>query len=461
MIEPSVDKGRVGTATAKDRRPLEQRLKDQVDEMLSISTREREQETLRKRVFGEIEKYRSNARKAREAGDELPEDYDSKMSELSALGEKAKENKHRLIEENALKLISAIESLTVSGSFKNRFNSYERFILTHAASFLKEYPFSGIQEIALNVLSLSVRGEHLTEKEAVEKVLDAKKEEYRDLSSKYSDRYPNDYLHELFYAIENCPTLVYGESGVNNNLIRRVVALEFDAIRSFAYTKIPKEYTVNRAYIDRMLELCVLGGYPEWSGERFLNKIQAHVDEPYSDEEFRTKSSLLRTRAEIIAKQIPGLISSTIAVGVGGSLARPEFFGFNPHSSDIDLVVYNHGWPYETKKITDVVQQLIKEGNPICTGATMDDGMGNIALPWSLTTVKEIGEMGSVSSPDNPFFDRFAFLASFHNETLIYHISDPKVYEDRINAPLRTFYKTQLAPLQRKTKELFAQLDGV
>jgi hypothetical protein len=433
-------------------------LASQIQVLTDLFSQEKEQESLRNALGDETEKFRVSER---ESPSKTEVDYDHKMREMLHAQDAAKDREFSLRKQRAEKLLDVTKTLVASDSFKARFNPYERYILTQTDSRLGKHPYAGIQDIALNVLSLATRGEHITEKDAIEHALVMQKKEYRELSKQYKERYPDNPLSELLYAIKYCPQSIYGDKGVQDNLIRRVISIKADEILELSYAKIPPEFTINRAFIKQMIQLCVSGAYPEWSGDRFLDKIESHSDKPYSDEEFKTKAPVLREQAEKVAKKLSEAVPSLIAVGVTGSLARPDFFGFNPHSSDIDLLIYNHGGIHETKQINDYVKPLVDEGIPICLGAAMDDNMGNSQPPWALTTPKNIEvSLELTHSPDDAFFDMSAFLVSSHHEGIILSVNNREMFDTVFDKPLMGFFQSQIIPLQRQTIQLFRQLDG-
>jgi predicted nucleotidyltransferase len=375
-----------------------------------------------------------------------------------------------------LKMTQTILKLDSGNWVREHFNPYEQMVLRGSADYLASTHRSPVQKNIIEVLEASIEGRHLDEREQLTTAV-------ADLTGEFDEKLSGGYnlkdepFSRAKYIIEHIAGRVYGNHGERDSLARRAVALLSDEILKFCYSAIPEGYIKNRDFIKKLIETWSRGDYPEWDKiSRFIKKLEKHVNDPYSDEEFDKALSERIKQTEEACGQVFKAFPQILAVGVTGTLARSDFFGFHPKHSDIDLMVYT---PAPDRELTLKIERFAKEIShqmkiEVEPGGTFESmgerGWGDDYSVWDFANPQLVGQFskdmaenrGNTLFRGTPVFDILTILAANHYRGKIINFREFSNidFEKDINQPLKDFYEKEVIPYQRKTQARFAFLDG-
>ena len=264
----------------------------------------------------------------------------------------------------------------------------------------------------------------------------------------FPDATVDAYFGALNYMLEDGVYEVYGDIGFMDALGRRVLVLESDTILGIADNILPSNYTVNRAFVRQMLEICASGEWPEWSAGRFIDKIVKHLSKPYSNEAFQAACAVKVEQAQRSTERIFRAIPEAIAVGYTGSVAREDYFGLHPES-DLDLLFYSYGSQSTLRSLHALIKTIEEEENVyLCLAGDFNDAK-LMPQPFSLITTPDGIEEVLWCAGEGLAIAESMQLASNHVHGVVPFVRFRDIYEKEIDAPLRDFYAQQ-APFCRE-----------
>ncbi len=390
-----------------------------------------------------------------------------RVVDTSGIGEKYHESEAVLKSCQSLRDAKVERMLPIATRVASgKVNSYERFILSTGISMLQQNPSYIIQDNILAVLNARSQEQHINERNIVSFAVNQKLQEYESRRQQDPDRYPPLPLSALSYALKEGVYDVYGTTGSMDVLIRRLIGFYAHDITKYAYSEIPQENRINRIYIRDLLSICASGEHPEWRGGRFLSKIAEHTEHPYADEEFNRESSVRQEQAFSLSKAIFDRFPFVIASGVTGSVVREGTQGFNPTTSDVDIIVYTDELSQEalhelSKFATEDASKL---GVSVCPGTVFGDPLMLSHIEnWQFSNPKSISYfLDHARTPDDTMFEQMAIMAANHYYGQIPNIRESSngAYQRQIHEPLSYFYTQSVLPLVSDTRKLFAALDS-